>query len=76
MDTNGWALCSEKLPEPYKEKQVWVEGHRGPNWRNNHHLVAYCDSNGEWWEERHPSEEPLPVIAWGELLPPLDWKIK
>jgi hypothetical protein len=27
--------------------------------------VAYCDQEGNWWEERHPSTEPLAgVIGW------------
>lgn len=68
----GWTKVSDALPEPGVEVQVWVEGKRGPSWRNNHHLVAYCDANGRFWEERHPSDEALPVIAWGELLPPFE----
>jgi hypothetical protein len=58
-------------PPPLTEVLVWIDGHRGPSWRNNHHLVAYQDTHGGWWEERHPSDEPLNgVIAWMPLPDP------
>lgn len=53
------------------EVLVWIDGHRGPSWRNNHALVAYRDSNGNFWEERHPSKEPLVgVIKWAPIQIP------
>ena len=56
---------------PMTEVLVWIDGHRGPSWRNNHHLVAYMDRGGNWWEERHPSQYPLDgVIAWMPLPEP------
>lgn len=58
-------------PEPMKEVLVWIDGHRGPSWKNNHALVAYMTPAGEWFEERHPSREPLVgVIAWTPITDP------
>jgi hypothetical protein len=60
-----WTPTKDALPEPMEEVLVWIDGHRGPSWRNNHALVAYRDNNGDWWEERHPSKEPLVgVFLW------------
>jgi hypothetical protein len=58
-------------PAPMDEVLVWIDGHRGPSWRNNHALVAYIDRTGFWWEERHPSKEPLGgVILWKPIRIP------
>ena len=58
----------DSTPDPFEEVLVWVDGHRGPSWRNNHALVAYMDYNGNWREERHPSKEGLVgVIMWTEI---------
>lgn len=60
-----WLPFPNYHPAPMTEVIVWVDGHRGPAWRNNHHLIAYMDMHGDWWEERHPSSEPLTgVMAW------------
>ena len=68
----AWRKVSEELPTPFTEVQVWINGKRGPSWRNNHHLVAYVDTVGNFWEERHPSDDPLAVIAWDYLNPPFE----
>ena len=67
-----WIDLKDRRPESGVEVLVWVEGKRGPAWRNNHHLVAYMGDNGDFWEERHPSDFPLPVIAWKPLTIPFD----
>ena len=65
-----WLDLSVK-PEPYQEVLVWVDGHRGPSWQNNHALVAYMNDQGDWREERHFSPEPLVgVIYWQPIVPP------
>lgn len=66
-----WNWCKDRLPEREDEVLVWVDGHRGPAWRNNHALVAYLDLHGDWREERHPTREPLAgVIAWAHIDEP------
>lgn len=66
-----WNDCKLSLPEPMTEVLVWIDGHRGPSWKNNHALVAYMAPTGEWFEERHPSRDPLVgVIAWTPILDP------
>lgn len=67
-----WIDVKERLPEPFEEVCVWVNGKRGANWRDNHHLVAYMSLTGKFWEERHPSDDPLPVVAWQPLPPPYE----
>jgi hypothetical protein len=63
-----WNKCSDRMPEPGCEVLVWKDSQRWPAWRNSHALVAYLDSLGDWWEERHPSHQPLiGVIAWAEI---------
>lgn len=63
-----WINCEEQLPEPATEVLVWVDGHRGPSWRNNYALVAYLSSDGNWYEERHFRTGPLVgVLAWAEI---------
>lgn len=65
----NWIDCKLKLPDPMKEVLVWIDGKRGPSWKNNHALVAYMASTGEWFEERHPLRDPLVgVIAWTEII--------
>lgn len=67
----NWHWCKDSMPDTEKEVFVWIDGHRGPAWRNNHALVAYCNVNGDWWEERHPSRHPLVgVIAWAHIDEP------
>lgn len=47
---------------------MWIDGHRGPAWSNNYPLVAYLESDGEWYEERHFHDGPLVgVVAWKPL---------
>lgn len=68
-----WHKCRDRMPPAQVEVLVWIDGHRGPAWRNNHALVAYCDLKGDWWEERHPSRRPLVgVIAWAHIGEPED----
>ena len=62
-----WTYLKDGRPPIAEEVLVEVEGHRGPAWRNNHYLVAYLGSDGNFWEERHPSDEPLPVIKWARI---------
>lgn len=60
-----WIDCTDALPPFGEEVLVWIDGHRGPAWKNNHALVAYRESEGGWYEERHRSAEPLVgVIKW------------
>ena len=67
----GWIPYPAFSPEPFEEVVVWIDGHRGPSWRNNHALVAYLDRDGFWWEERHPSQEPLSgVLLWARIRLP------
>ena len=67
----NWTDCSQALPEPWVEVLVWIDGHRGPSWRNNHALVAYMNDQGLWFEERHPSREPLVgVVKWAGIQIP------
>ena len=66
-----WYDCKLSNPKPYAEVLVWIDNKRGAMWKNNHALVAYITPNGEWFEERHPSREPLAgVIAWAPILDP------
>lgn len=68
-----WNDCRLSKPEPYAEVLVWIDGKRGTAWKDNHALVAYMTQAGEWFEERHPSREPLAgVIAWTPILDPDD----
>lgn len=68
-----WHKFRDRMPPAEEEVLVWIDGHRGPAWRNNHALVAYCDTKGDWWEERHPSRRPLVgVIAWAHIDEPED----
>lgn len=67
----NWIECKKELPAPMTEVLVWINGHRGPMWRNNHALVAYMTPAGEWFEERHPSREPLAgVCMWATIMLP------
>jgi hypothetical protein len=55
------------------EVLVWINGKRGAAWKNNHALVAYMAPTGEWFEERHRSQEPLiGVVAWVPINEPDD----
>ena len=66
-----WNDCKLSKPEPMTEVLVWIDGHRGPQWKNNHALVAYMNHAGEWHEERHYKREPLAgVIAWTPITDP------
>jgi hypothetical protein len=69
--TMDWIDVLEKWPEPMTEVLVWIDGHRGPLWRNNHALVAYMAPSGEWFEERHSSSGQLiGVMRWAMFEPP------
>lgn len=63
----NWIKCEDRLPEPGTEVLVWIDGHRGPSWRNNYALVAYLTQNGSWTEERHPSHILVGVVMWAEI---------
>jgi len=66
-----WNDCKLCKPEPMTEVLVWIDGKRGSSWKNNHAMVAYMAPTGEWFEERHPSRDPLVgVIAWAPILDP------
>lgn len=65
-----WNSIKDKKPEPMVEVLVEVDGHRGPSWRNNHNLVAYMSTDGEFYEERHESHVPLNVTHWMALPEP------
>lgn len=66
-----WIDPQLSKPEPYEEVLVWVDGHRGPAWRNNYALVAYIDEQGEWRQERYPSLPPLQgVLYWQPISIP------
>jgi hypothetical protein len=65
-----WYNLADKTPPELEEVLVWIDGHRGAGWRNNHALVAYL-SRGHFWEERHPNKEPLVgVIKWAKISIP------
>jgi hypothetical protein len=67
----NWINVDEETPEPMTEVLVLIDGHRGPNWKNNYALVAYMAPTGEWFEERHHSHDPLiGVIMWAEIQYP------
>ncbi len=60
-----WINTIASQPQPFEEVLVWIDGHRGPSWRNNHALVAYLNERGDWLQERYPYEEPLvDVLYW------------
>ena len=64
----SWNNPKLTLPHPYEEVLVKIDGKRNPMWRNNYCLVAYCNEKGEWFEERHPSKDPIVgVIGWKEI---------
>jgi hypothetical protein len=64
-ETHEWQRVADGLPPVGEEVLVWIDGHRGPAWRNNHALVAYRESNGGWYQERHREAPPLVgVIYW------------
>jgi len=66
----NWINCKEKLPPIGEEVLVWVDGHRGPAWKNNHALVAYRNTNGNWYEERHHDHPLYGVLKWTEIIEP------
>lgn len=69
--TLHWTDCEDELPEPGIEVLVWVDGHRGPAWRNNHHLVAYLSNDKKtWYEERHDDKPLLGVTKWAAISAP------
>lgn len=69
MSDNGWIKFSERMPECYVEVLVYVNGHRGPSWGNNHCLVAYLGITS-WWEERHDLHPLIGVTHWRPLPEP------
>jgi len=67
----AWIRCSERVPEPETEVLVYVDGHRGPSWSNNHCLVAYwAPWADEWYEERHSETWLVGVTHWQPLPEP------
>ena len=70
VNTPIWINIEDELPEYHKEVLVEVDGHRGPSWRNNHMLVAFLAIDNKFYEERHPSDEPLSVTHWTSLPEP------
>lgn len=68
---NEWHDIKEVLPPIGEEVLVWIDGHRGPAWRNNHALVAFRGENGNFYEERHISDGPLiGIIKWQRIVIP------
>ena len=68
----NWFNLKDKQPGDLEEVLVWIDGHRGPSWRNNYALVAYYE-NGSFWEERHRSHKPLVgVIKWTYIDLPIN----
>lgn len=66
-----WVRVEDAHPEPFEEVLVWIDGHRGPSWRNSHALVAYRNDEGQWRQERHPNaEELVGVLAWKVITEP------
>lgn len=65
-----WIDVKKSLPPFYTEVLVWIDGHRGPSWRNNHALVAYLNKDGKWFEERHSDKELIGVIKWTKIQNP------
>lgn len=66
-----WTPVTDALPEAMEEVLVWVDGHRGPSWRNNHALVAYLGEDGQWYEERHLDCGAIAgVLMWMPIYPP------
>lgn len=66
--SEAWNNPKLVLPPPFTEVVIKVEGRRNPMWRNTYCLVVYRNEKGEWFEERHPSEEPIVgVIGWKEI---------
>lgn len=64
-------IADGDLPGFGKEVLVWIDGHRGPAWRNHYALVAYREANGEFYEERHFNDGPLiGVEKWAEISIP------
>lgn len=64
----NWVNCTESLPEPLEEVLVWIEGHRGPTWRNNYALVAYRSGlDNNFYEERHDGEPLIGVVKWAKI---------
>ena len=67
-----WIACVDAMPPWDEEVLVWVDGHRGPSWRNNHALVAYLTGFGHFAEERHGGEILIRVTHWMPLPEPPD----
>jgi hypothetical protein len=66
-----WIRVEDALPEPFEEVLVWIDGHRGAGWENNHALVAYRNEDGQWKQERHPNADGLVgVLAWKVITQP------
>jgi hypothetical protein len=64
----NWNKIEDQLPEPFVEVLVIIDGYRSPQWGNNYPLVAYMNSDKEFFEERHPTIAPLSgVIKWSYI---------
>ena len=70
MDWHDITAHPDDLPDFGKEVVIWVDGHRGPAWRNSHGLVAYYATDGQWWEERHDDEPLIGVTHWARFTGP------
>jgi hypothetical protein len=67
-----WIPVAERLPEPGEEVLVFIDGHRGPAWKNNYSLVAYLGASvtpGCWLQERHPDADPIVGVTHWMPLP-------
>lgn len=62
-----WIDIKTKKPDSHKEVLVWIDGHRGPSWSNNYPLVAYMESDGNFYEERHFDKPIIGVLFWSEI---------
>lgn len=63
-----WVDIKDELPETLEEVLVWIDGHRGPWWRNNYALVAYLSGiDFKFYEERHCDTPLVGVIKWSKI---------
>lgn len=67
-----WHDAKETLPGKCTEVLVWIDDARGPSWRNNHAIVAYCNPIGEWYTQigREEKEVKHEVLAWAYFEEP------
>lgn len=66
-----WFSTDDHLPPIDEEVLLWIEGHRGPAWRNSYALVGYRNWNNKYIQERHPRAEPIVgVVKWAYITVP------